>query len=253
MISRNIFKADIGRMYIKEKTVLKELFVSIPSRMCLTSYLWTSINTEGFISLTAHFVDLNWKLNSKLLNFCHMPPPHIGFEFPKKIYEFEKKNSITLDNASANDVLKNTFKSQLLLQNGLVCGGEFFNVRCCVHILNLIVQEGLKVLGEALNQIRNSIKYVRGLESRMVKFKQCLENNVPTRWNSTYLMLKSALNYHCVFGSLHLVDESYKYYPSKEDWERAKKICKFLLLIYDIITMVSATSYPTSNLYFLQV
>ncbi|XP_068504330.1 zinc finger BED domain-containing protein RICESLEEPER 4-like [Phaseolus vulgaris] len=59
MISRNTVKADIGRMYIKEKIVLKELLVSIPYRICLTSYLWTSINTEGFISLTAHFVDLN--------------------------------------------------------------------------------------------------------------------------------------------------------------------------------------------------
>jgi len=201
MISRNIVKADIGRMYIKEKTVLKGLLDSIPSKICLTTYLWTSINTEGFISLTTNFVDLNWKLNSKLLNFCHMPPPHTGFVLSKKIYEFlqdwelEKKIfSITLDNASANDVLQNTLRSQLILQNGLICGGELFHVRCCAHILNLIVQEGLKVFGEALNQIRNSIKYVRGLESRMVKFKQCLEKfsdidvscglclGVPTRW-----------------------------------------------------------------------
>ena len=74
MIYRNTVKADIGRMYIKEKTMLKELLVSIPSMICLTSDLWTSINTEGLISLTTHFVDLNWKLNSKLLNFCHMLP-----------------------------------------------------------------------------------------------------------------------------------------------------------------------------------
>jgi len=125
-----------------------------------------------------------------------------------------------LDNASTNDVLQNTLRSQLLLQNGLICGSEFIHVRCCAHILNLIVQEGLKVLGEALNQIRNNIKYVRGSDSRMVKFKQCLEKfsdidascglclDVPTRWNSTYLMLKNALKYQHVFGSLHLVDES---------------------------------------------
>ena len=68
--------------------MLKKWFASIPSRICLTSNLWTSINTEGFISLTAYFVDLNWKLNSKLLNFCHMPPPHTGFELSKKINDF---------------------------------------------------------------------------------------------------------------------------------------------------------------------
>jgi len=43
------------------------------------------------------------------------------------------------------------------------------------HTLNLIVQEGLKVFGDALDQIRNIIKYVRGSKSRMLKFKQCLE------------------------------------------------------------------------------
>jgi len=56
-----------------------------------------------------------------------------------------------------------------------MCGGEFFHVRCCVHMLNLIWQEGLKVFGDALDQIINSIKYVRGSKSIIVKFKQCLE------------------------------------------------------------------------------
>jgi len=51
MISRNIVKADIGRMYMKEKIMLKKLLASILSKICLTSDLWTSINTEGFISL----------------------------------------------------------------------------------------------------------------------------------------------------------------------------------------------------------
>ena len=89
-----------------------------------------------------------------------MPPPHIGFELSKKINEFlqdwglEKKIfSLTLDNASANDVLQNTLKRQLIFQNGLICGGEFFHVRCCAHILNLIVQEGLKVLGDAWTKL----------------------------------------------------------------------------------------------------
>jgi len=273
MVSRNTIKADIERMYRKERRMLKDLLVSVPSRICLTANLWTPINTKGFLSLTAHFVDLNWKLNSKLLNFCRMPFPYTGFELFKKVYELlqdwgiEKKIfSITLDNAFANDVLQNTLRSQLLLQNGLICGGEFFHIRCCAHILNLIVQEGLSVLGNGLDQIRTSIKYVKGSETRMLKFKQCLQRffseldtscglclDVPARWNSTYLMLKSALKYRHVFGSLHLVDESYKYCPSEEEWERVEKICRFLLPFYDITTLISVTSYPTSNLYFLQV
>jgi len=133
MVTRNTIKADIGRMYDKEKLMLKNMLVSIPSRICLTSNLWTSINTEGFIALIAHFVDLSWKLNSKLLNFCHMPPSHTGFELSKKVYELlqdwglEKKVfSITLDNASANDVLQSSLRTQLNLHNGMICRGNSF-------------------------------------------------------------------------------------------------------------------------------
>ena len=60
--------------------------------------------------LTAHFVDEDWKLNNKVLSFCHMPPPHTGLELSKKMYDLlkdwgidKKVFSITLDNASAND------------------------------------------------------------------------------------------------------------------------------------------------------
>jgi len=131
--------------------------------------------------------------------------------------------------------------------------------------LNLIVQESLKVLGNALDQIRTSTKYVRGSEVRMIKFKQCCERftdidtscglclDVPTRWNSTYLMLKSVLKYRQVFLNLLLIDESYEFCPLKEEWERAEKICRFLMPFYDITCLISTTSYPTSNLYFLQV
>ena len=69
-------------------------------------------------------------------------------------------------------------------------------MRCCAHILNLIVQEGLKVAKHALEKIRDSIKYVKTSKSRMIKFKRCIEKvgnieassglclDVPTRWNS---------------------------------------------------------------------
>jgi len=63
-----------------------------------------------------------------------------------------------LDNASTNDVLVKSLKSQLVFQNSLICGGEFFHVHYCAYISNLIVQERLKVLGDALDQIRENIK-----------------------------------------------------------------------------------------------
>jgi len=272
LVSRNTIKKDILRIFDREKIKLKGELHNITSRICLTSDLWTSCTTEGYISLTAHYVDSNWKLRTKILNFCHFPPTHTGFELSKKInaclhdWEIEKRIfSITLDNASSNDVLVKTLKNQLVLNNSLVCSGEFFHVRCSTHILNLIVQEGLKVLGDALHQIRESIKYVRGSETGMIKFKECLQQignidsssglclDVPTRWNSTFFMLQSVVKYQRDSENLRLVDENYKYYPSEEAWKRAKKITVFLSPFYEITNLMSSSSYPTSNLYFFQV
>lgn len=67
--------------------------------------------------------------------------------------------------------------------------------------------EGLKVVGDALENIRGNGKYVKGLKGRVNFYKECikfiggfdissrLSFDVPTRWNSNHLMLESNLNY----------------------------------------------------------
>ncbi|KAG6477457.1 hypothetical protein ZIOFF_066712 [Zingiber officinale] len=201
-----------------------------------------------------------------------MPPPHSGVELAAKLFEFlkewgiEKKVfSLTLDNASNNDNMQVHLKEQLSLHDSLLCDGEFFHVCCSAHILNLIVQEGLKVATVALNKIRESVKYVKGSETRMKKFEECiravgnidtsigLRLDVSTRWNSTYLMLDSAIKYKKAFASLQFNDKNYKYCPSSEEWKRGEKIYEFLEPFYDTTNLISGSSYPTSNLYFMQV
>ena len=83
ILCRAIARVESGRL---EK--LKELIARIPSRISLTFDLWIACTIEGYICLTAHFIDTNWRLNSKILNFCLMPPPHTGHELSKKILEF---------------------------------------------------------------------------------------------------------------------------------------------------------------------
>nr|GME05130.1 zinc finger BED domain-containing protein RICESLEEPER 2-like [Ipomoea batatas] len=222
MISRNNFVSDINKLYLKEKNKLKQVLTSIPNRICLTYDLWTACTTKGYICLTSHFVDEKWKLNSKILAFDKMPPPHTGFELAQKMYEIlkdwgiEKKVfSLTLDNASNNDSMQDILKDQLTVHDSLLCDGEFFHIRCSAHIFNLIVQNGLKAATHTLHRIRKSVKYAKNIESRMKKFQECvvevggidtsigLRLDMPVRWNSTYLMLDSVIRYkkNLVFSS----------------------------------------------------
>ena len=83
--------------------------------------------------------------------------------------------------------------------------------------------------------------------------KKVLRQDVPTRWNSTFLMLQSALSYRRAFQHLELIDYNFKHCPTSGEWEKAEKIKKFLAVFYDVTLVFSSTKYPTANLYFPQV
>ncbi|CAI8589808.1 unnamed protein product [Vicia faba] len=132
--------------------------------------------------LTAHFVNRNWELEKKNLSFIQCPPPHNGLNLAEKLisllkeWGIEKKVfTITLDNASNNDVMVNILKKHLLAGLGLIAEETYFHVICGAHILKLIVHDGLKVIDGSLDKIRLCVKYVRGSEARKIKFVSCLE------------------------------------------------------------------------------
>lgn len=171
---------------------------------------------------------------------------------------------MTLDNASSNDTFVELLKGQLNLKDALLMNGKFFHIRCCAHILNLIVQDGLKHIDDSVGKIRESIKYVRGSQGRKQKFLDCaaqvsleckrgLRQDVPTRWNSTFLMIDSALYYQRAFLHLQLSDSNYKHSLSQDEWGKLEKLSKFLKVFYDVTCLFSGTKYPTANLYFPQV
>ena len=73
----------------------------------------------------------------------------------------------------------------------------------------------------------------------------CLD--VPTRWNSTYMMLENAEKIQRAFERLHVNDAQYIRYflddgsgkkilgpPNFEDWDNVKVFVKFLKLFYEV-------------------
>ena len=77
----------------------------------------------------------------------------------------------------------------------LPLGGKFFHMRCCAHILNLIVKDGLEIIDGSIEKIRDSVAYWRATPKREEIFEQACDSlSVPyskklkldckTRWNS---------------------------------------------------------------------
>ncbi|XP_044481225.1 zinc finger BED domain-containing protein RICESLEEPER 1-like [Mangifera indica] len=74
-----------------------------------------------------------------------------------------------------------------------------------------------------------------------------------TRWNSTYKMLVTALQFKEVFLRFMLVESSYIYCPTREEWERLEVVCDFLEIFDDITKLISGSQYTTANRYFQEV
>lgn len=113
----------------------------------------------------------------------------------------------------------------------------------------------------ALKKIRESVKYLKNSQVRKKKFKECVKNmaivgrkglrqDCPTRWNSTFVMLDGATHYRRAFCHLELCDSNYTFCPTKEEWDKTEKICKFLGAFHEITELFSGSKYPTANLYF---
>ena len=133
-------------------------------------------------------------------------------------------------------------------------------------ILNLIVQDGLSVIGEALEKIRDSVKFVKSSETMEKMFETCVETvgiqnqnkaglilDVSTRWNSTFNMLSRAIEFKDALRNLSEVEPSYKCNPSDLEWSRGALIKEFLFPFAKMTKLVSGSKYPTANLYFMQV
>ncbi|CAN0908587.1 Putative AC transposase [Linum grandiflorum] len=81
--------------------------------------------------------------------------------------------------------------------------GKYLHIRCVAHIVNLVVNDGLKETGVSVKRVREAVKWMKSSPARFEKFKKCISFkgieskklvflDVATRWNSTYLMLEAA-------------------------------------------------------------
>ncbi|KAF9598335.1 hypothetical protein IFM89_026863 [Coptis chinensis] len=115
----------------------------------------------------------------------------------------DKIGTLTLDNASNNDVCVSRLKDQLFGHDML--SRELFHLRCNAHITNLLVKDGLKHVESSLENIRESVRHVKYSPSKLQKFfETCQSLNMKEK----SFLHGSSFQVHClrvVFG-LHDYD-----------------------------------------------
>uniref|UniRef100_A0A0A9GNR2 BED-type domain-containing protein n=1 Tax=Arundo donax TaxID=35708 RepID=A0A0A9GNR2_ARUDO len=270
MGTRNTIRRDILSFYEGEKRKARIFLQRTNCRVAITTDLWTADNQKrGFMAVTGHFIDDSWMLKSCILRFMYVPCSHTGEVICDALYKClqswdldRRISTVTLDNCSTNDNMIGLMETRLGASNMLL-KGKWLHMRCCAHILNLIVKDGMEVIGTAVAHIRDSVAYWVATPKRYEKFeKTALDENVElekklhldckTRWNSTYIMLRIALPYRKVFERLDELDRNYVC-PPEDDWIFATTVCEKLELFYDLTGLFSGTKYVTANLFFPKV
>ncbi|KAK6122956.1 hypothetical protein DH2020_043300 [Rehmannia glutinosa] len=239
-VSHPTSKNDVISVCDIEKKKLQLILRSI-NKISLTTDIWKSkVQKISYMSDTGHFVDSNWELQKRVLSFMLLPPPHAGVDnFDglmkcTKDWGIEHKIfTISVDNASNNDVAIQIAKETFSTSRMLPLAGKLFHVRCIAHILNLVVQYGLYTIKYIIEDVKDSVRFINQSESRLMKFSDIghhlgipvkkLIIDRPTRWNSTYEIL--------------------------EDWNKVEDVIAILEVFYDVTHVISGTEYPTSNVF----
>lgn len=122
-VSRTTVTTDCLGIYAYEKIRLKDIFAKFGQRVCLTTDLWTSLQNILYMCLTAYFIDKDWKIYKRIINFCVIPS-HKSKEIGKVIelclldWGIEKLCTLNVDNASSNDVAVEYLKNKFSKKNG---------------------------------------------------------------------------------------------------------------------------------------
>lgn len=239
--------------YIEVRSVVSES-LNKANHISLTSDMWTSAANQGYLSVTAHFINEN-KLESAVLCTLQVSERHTAENIAKHIKDIlaewnisDKCFSIVTDNASVMiDVAR-----RLSLQH----------VPCTAHTINLAITD---VLGHSdislFNELRHKCRKIVGffksstlaatkladcqsqLNKKVLKVKQ----EVVTRWNSTYIMIERLVS---IKDEL-IMAFSYVNCPeilTAQEWNVMEDVLPLLLPPYELTEELSGEKYLTSSI-----
>ena len=259
-VSRQTTSRDMRKVCKKNLAKIKENFVDCTYSVALTSDIWNGRARQDYISVVAHFVDETWQLQKRVIGFELIDVSHNGLNISnainKVVQDFDLNSiffAITMDNASANTNAMNDLTPLF----GHYAAPYLLHQRCACHILNLIAKCALKKVKPHIEVLRNAITFLGSDNVRLANYKKyCIANgtvarkyslDMPIRWNSTYMMLKSLIDAQVDFGGF--INATYKYEAiTPQTWHICEHLTKFLELFYDYTITLSGVYYPTSNM-----
>ena len=218
------------------------------SGVCLTTDCWTSSTTIGYMSVTCHYL-CDFKLQSNLLDCFELTDNHtaayLAHELQRIVNEWAISDKIV---ACVTDGAANIKKavSDILHWNHL---------SCFAHILNLIVRNAIQQpqIQDVIKKVKCITEYTRRSTVASAKLREMQlqmgqpqlrpKQDVATRWNSTYYMLKRIMEVkEPLISTLALVNPQLQTL-SLEEWGIVKEACEVLKPFEEVTVELSSERY----------
>ncbi|XP_021736684.1 zinc finger BED domain-containing protein DAYSLEEPER-like [Chenopodium quinoa] len=271
MVSFDSVHSEIVAIYTREKKSLADTLAEIPGRVSLTVDLWTSDQTLGYAILTGHFIDADWRLNSRVLRFVRVPFPDSQVAFNHAVVSClsewglgSKLFALAVDQSFANEAVVGNLRGLLSIKNSHMLNGQYLLANCYARVMSRMALAAIGATREAVAKVRDSVRYVKVSESRedmfnklrqqlQIPYTESLVIDDQRMWNSTYHMLSIACELKEVFSCLDASDPNYELAPSMDDWKCIEVLCVYLKLFFDAADILTTKSYPTASAFFHEV
>ncbi|KAG0156603.1 hypothetical protein PDIDSM_3784 [Penicillium digitatum] len=250
---------------------------------------WTSPFSQAFMAITGYFIDSDWVYREVLLGFKPLHGTHTGSYLSSVLIETlvehnieDKVFGLTTDNASNNKTLATA------LQQALSDDTIITRIPCLAHVIQLslnqllarikavplnesaetrwtekqsrLAQKNAKQsqISSTLNKVRYLAIYVNASPQRRETFYNLQTTNikivpiqdVKTRWNSTFLMLRRAKRLRAIFSLFCTEYDCEEMLLSEQEWRQIDYLLCITEPFFDYTTQLSKTRDVTAHYVF---